>query len=101
MLGTSTHDTKRSEDARARIGVLSELPSAWRLQLRRWHLANRSRRTEVGGESLPSMGDEYHFYQALLAIWPFPPPASPGSLKERLKAYMLKAVREAKLRSSW
>jgi len=101
MLGTSTHDTKRSEDARARIGVLSELPSAWRLQLRRWHVANRSRRTELDGESLPALGDEYHFYQALLGIWPHQPPAELDSLKERLKGYMLKAVREAKLRTSW
>ncbi len=100
MLGSSTHDTKRSEDARARIGVLSELPSAWRLQLRRWHLANRSRRTEVDGESLPSRGDEYHFYQALLAIWPLEKPDF-ADLKERLKSYMLKAVREAKVRTSW
>jgi (1->4)-alpha-D-glucan 1-alpha-D-glucosylmutase len=101
MLASSTHDTKRSEDARARLGVLSEMSSAWRLQLRRWHLANRSRRTELNGESLPSRGDEYHFYQALLAIWPFPPPKDLDALKERLKAYMLKAVREAKLRTSW
>ena len=101
MLATSTHDTKRSEDARARIGVLSELSSAWLLQLRRWHVANRSRRTEANGESLPSRGDEYHFYQALLGIWPFPFEGNVDSLKERLKTYMLKAVREAKLRTSW
>ena len=70
MLGTSTHDTKRSEDARARIGVLSEMRSAWRLMLRRWSLMNRSHRTELDGESAPSRADEYHFYQALLGIWP-------------------------------
>jgi (1->4)-alpha-D-glucan 1-alpha-D-glucosylmutase len=103
MIGTSTHDTKRSEDVRARIGVLSELSSSWLLLLRRWHLANRSHRTDAGGESLPSRADEYHFYQALIGIWP---PAAPSqketvSLKERLKAYMLKAVREAKVRTSW
>ena len=103
MLASSTHDTKRSEDVRARIGVLSELSSAWLLVLRRWHTANRSRRTEAHGESLPSRADEYHFYQALIGVWPS---ASPGpenleDLKERLKAYMLKAVREAKLRTSW
>jgi (1->4)-alpha-D-glucan 1-alpha-D-glucosylmutase len=103
MLGSSTHDTKRSEDARARLGVLSEMSSTWLLLLRRWHLANRSRRTEVSGESLPSRADEYHFYQALLAIWPHTPPSENelDFLKERLKAYMLKAVREAKLRTSW
>ncbi|HEX2198511.1 MAG TPA: malto-oligosyltrehalose synthase, partial [Burkholderiales bacterium] len=100
MLGSSTHDTKRSEDARARIGVLSEMSSAWRLQLRRWHVANRSRRTEVGGESWPTRGDEYHFYQALLGVWPLEK-FDLEDLKLRLKTYMLKAVREAKLRTSW
>ncbi len=103
MIASSTHDTKRSEDVRARIGVLSELASGWLLLLRRWHLANRSRRTEAGDESLPSRADEYHFYQALIGIWPSSPPSESelASLKERLKAYMAKAVREAKLRTSW
>jgi (1->4)-alpha-D-glucan 1-alpha-D-glucosylmutase len=103
MIGTSTHDTKRSEDVRARIGVLSELSSAWLLLLRRWHLANRSRRTDADGESLPSRADEYHFYQALLGIWPDAAPAEKelATLRDRLKAYMLKAVREAKVHTSW
>ncbi len=103
MIGTSTHDTKRSEDVRARLGALSELGSAWRLLLARWHRMNRSRRTEAEGESLPSRGDEYHYYQAVLGIWPSEPPGAEQllSLKKRLKAYMSKAVREAKLRSSW
>jgi len=103
MLGSSTHDTKRSEDVRARLGVLSEVSSAWLLLLRRWHLANRSRRTDTSGESLPSRADEYHFYQALIGIWPHIHPDAPQLLvlRERLKAYMLKAVREAKLRTSW
>jgi (1->4)-alpha-D-glucan 1-alpha-D-glucosylmutase len=103
MIGTSTHDTKRSEDVRARLGALSELGSAWRLLLARWHRLNRSRRTEAESESLPSRGDEYHYYQAVLGIWPSEPPGAERllSLKERLKAYMLKAAREAKLRTSW
>jgi (1->4)-alpha-D-glucan 1-alpha-D-glucosylmutase len=101
MLGSSTHDTKRSEDVRARLGVLSELPSLWRLWLRRWSLVNRSLRAE--GSNAPSRGDEYHYYQALLGIWPSRPPdeEAVNSLRERLKAYMLKSVREAKLRTSW
>ena len=103
MLGSSTHDTKRSEDVRARLGVLSEMSSAWLLLLRRWHLANRSRRTDASGESLPSRADEYHFYQALIGIWPHTAPSVNELvvLRERLNAYMLKAVREAKLRTSW
>ncbi len=98
LLATSTHDTKRSEDARARLGVLSELPSQWRLWLRRWSTLNRSRRTGGNGESLPSRDDEYLFYQSLIGVWPG---ASPTDLRERLQAYMLKAAREAKLRTSW
>ena len=98
MLGSSTHDTKRSEDVRARLGVLSELASGWRTALARWSLVNRSHRTEIEGESAPTRSDEYHFYQALVGIWPG---ASPAQLAERLKAYMLKAAREAKLRTSW
>jgi (1->4)-alpha-D-glucan 1-alpha-D-glucosylmutase len=90
MLGTSTHDTKRSEDVRARLGVLSELASGWRLALRRWRRMNESLRT---GDA-PSRGDEYLYYQTLLAIWP-------DRSRERLGAAMLKAAREAKQRSSW
>jgi (1->4)-alpha-D-glucan 1-alpha-D-glucosylmutase len=101
MLGSSTHDTKRSEDVRARLGLLSEQPSLWRLWLRRWSTINRSLRAE--GSAAPSRGDEYHYYQALLGIWPSTPPDESRltSLKERLKAYMLKAVREAKQHTSW
>ncbi len=95
MLGTSTHDTKRSEDVRARLAVLSELAPAWRLALRRWGKQNRRHRTELGGEPAPSRLDEYLFYQALLGIW------GTDDLAGRLKAYMLKAAREAKLRTSW
>jgi (1->4)-alpha-D-glucan 1-alpha-D-glucosylmutase len=105
MLGSSTHDTKRSEDVRARLGVLSEQPSIWRLWLRRWSLINRSLRAQGGNaqSNAPSRGDEYHYYQALIGIWPSSPPDEPqlASLRERLKAYMLKAVREAKQRTSW
>ena len=98
MLGSSTHDTKRSEDARARLAALSETASGWRMALRRWSLVNRSHRSDVRGEPAPSPGDEYHFYQALIGIWPG---GSPEELAARLKAYMLKAAREAKLRTSW
>jgi (1->4)-alpha-D-glucan 1-alpha-D-glucosylmutase len=92
MLGSSTHDTKRSEDVRARLAVLSELASGWRMALRRWSRFNRGLRGEI------SAGDEYHFYQALIGIWPG---EVSESLVERLKAYMLKAAREAKQHTSW
>jgi (1->4)-alpha-D-glucan 1-alpha-D-glucosylmutase len=103
MLASSTHDTKRSEDVRARMGVLSEASAAWRLMLRRWSLLNRSRRAETEAGTAPSRGDEYLYYQTLLGIWPerAPEQAELATLRERLQAYMLKAVREAKLRTSW
>jgi (1->4)-alpha-D-glucan 1-alpha-D-glucosylmutase len=103
MLASSTHDTKRSEDARARLGVLSEMASSWRMMLRRWSVMNRSRRTDVNGVPAPSAGDEYLYYQSLLGIWPDKDLSDEilSSLKDRIQAYMLKAVREAKLRTSW
>jgi len=103
MIASSTHDTKRSEDARARLGVLSELASSWRLMLRRWSLMNRSARSEAAGAPAPSPGDEYLYYQALLGIWPLAAPdhSALENLRDRLRAYMLKAAREAKLRTSW
>src|SRR5688572_9547408 len=89
MLGSSTHDTKRSEDVRARLAVLSELSAGWPMTLRRWHLLNK------GGIS---RNDEYHYYQALIGIWPG---EVADDLAARLKAYMLKAAREAKQHTSW
>jgi len=103
MIASSTHDTKRSEDVRARLGVLSEMPSAWRLMLRRWSKLNRARRVEVNGAPAPSASDEYLYYQALLGIWPVTSLSAKesSSLKERMESYMLKAAREAKQRTSW
>ena len=103
MLATSTHDNKRSEDVRARINVLSELPDAWRVSLRRWSRLNRSRKRTVEGETAPSGNDEYLLYQTLVGSWP-PGPLSEEALSAyriRIQAYMMKAVREAKVESSW
>jgi len=107
MLATSTHDSKRSEDVRARIDVLSEVPAAWRLQLRRWARMNRSRRREVDGRSAPSRNDEYLLYQTLVGS--FPPELMQGAMdaeaaveyRQRIRDYMLKAAREAKVHTSW
>jgi (1->4)-alpha-D-glucan 1-alpha-D-glucosylmutase len=103
MLATSTHDTKRSEDVRARLGVLSEFASAWRFMLRRWSVLNRSARSDRENGGAPARSDEYLYYQVLLGIWPDAPPdaAALKGLGERLRAYMLKAVREAKVHTSW
>jgi (1->4)-alpha-D-glucan 1-alpha-D-glucosylmutase len=103
MLATSTHDTKRSEDVRARISVLSEMPAAWRQAADRWRRLNRTRRREVGGVPAPSPDDEYLLYQTLVGTWPLEEPDEAGldAYRERIEAYMLKAAREAKVRTSW
>jgi len=103
MLATSTHDTKRSEDVRARINVLSEMTTPWRDAVRRWSRINRTRKREVLGAAAPSRNDEYHFYQTLFGSWPLGAPSLQelGSYRERLEAYMIKAVREAKEHTSW
>ncbi|MGE5468306.1 MAG: malto-oligosyltrehalose synthase [Ignavibacteria bacterium] len=103
MLSTSTHDTKRSEDVRARIDALSELPAEWLEHLRRWRRVNRSKKQQVDDAPAPSHNDEYLLYQTLLGVWPAGDPDAPAleALRERVQAYMLKAVREAKARSSW
>lgn len=103
MLASSTHDNKRSEDVRARISVLSEMPDAWHKALARWSKFNRSKRRRQGTERAPSRNDEYLLYQVLLGVWPFDAPDAAGlaALAQRLEAYMLKAVREAKVHSSW
>jgi (1->4)-alpha-D-glucan 1-alpha-D-glucosylmutase len=103
MLTTSTHDTKRSEDVRARISVLSEIPAIWRQAVNRWRRINRTRRREVHGEPAPSPADEYLLYQTLIGTWPLeePPAAGPEAYGRRIEAYMLKAAREAKRHTSW
>jgi (1->4)-alpha-D-glucan 1-alpha-D-glucosylmutase len=103
MLATTTHDTKRSEDVRARLNVLSEIPADWRNAVQRFSRINKRWRREVDGEPAPRLQDEYLFYQSVLGIWPVEPPAAPQrrELIERLQAYMDKAVHEAKQRTSW
>lgn len=103
MLATSTHDTKRSEDMRARLDVLSEMTTPWREAVRRWMRINRTRKREIDGAQAPSSNDEYHFYQTLLGSWPLGEGDAAGAIayRERIEAYMIKAVREAKLRTSW
>jgi (1->4)-alpha-D-glucan 1-alpha-D-glucosylmutase len=103
MLATSTHDNKRSEDVRARINVLSEVPAAWRLNLRRWSRLNRSRKVMVEGKRAPSANDEYLLYQTLVGSWPLGLLSDErlGDYRARVHAYMTKAVREAKVETSW
>ncbi|WP_313951569.1 malto-oligosyltrehalose synthase [Accumulibacter sp.] len=103
MLATSTHDSKRSEDARARINVLSEIPAAWKLMLKRWRRLNRGRKHEVDGVAAPSRNDEYLLYQTLIGTWPLTPPSDEelADYRQRIEAYMIKALREGKEHSSW
>ncbi len=105
MLASSTHDTKRGEDARARLALLSEAPSDWARQVGLWSRLNRFRCGEVDGASAPDRNDEYFFYQTVFAAWPvdLSPAAADGmaAFAERVRLSMIKAVREAKERSSW
>lgn len=103
MLATSTHDSKRSEDVRARLAVLSEMPAVWRLALARWRRLAEPFKRRVDGEMVPTANDEYMVYQSLLGIWPMSPPdeATRESLAQRLSDSVLKAVREAKEQTSW
>lgn len=103
MLSTGTHDSKRSEDVRARINVLSEMPAAWRLRLRRWSQSNRNKKRMIDGEPVPARNDEYLLYQTLVGIFPAEPPDQAGwsELSQRIEQYMLKAIREAKEHTSW
>ncbi|MEO7270640.1 MAG: malto-oligosyltrehalose synthase, partial [Vicinamibacterales bacterium] len=105
MIGTATHDTKLGEDVRARLNVLSELPDDWAREVALWMRANRDYRTVVDGEPAPDRNDEYRFYQALIGIWPadlgLHVRLSPKPIVERLQAYMIKSVKEAKLHTSW
>jgi (1->4)-alpha-D-glucan 1-alpha-D-glucosylmutase len=101
MLATSTHDTKRSEDVRARLDVLSEMTTPWRDAVRRWMRINRTRKRDLDGAPAPSANDEYHFYQTLLGSWPPGAVDADAGYRERIESYMIKAVREAKVRTSW
>jgi len=97
---TSTHDTKRSEDVRARINVLSEIPEEWEKHLIQWHQWNQPKKCKVNGMFVPEPNTEILLYQTLLGAWPLFPDELSG-FKKRLKAYMVKAVREAKAYTSW
>ena len=107
LLATTTHDTKRGEDARARINVLSEIPGEWRKAVTDWMRVNNRNRTKIHGAWAPDRNDEYLFYQALLGMWPaetagvLVPARAPEDLVERLATYVQKAAREAKIHTSW
>ncbi|HWH68552.1 MAG TPA: malto-oligosyltrehalose synthase, partial [Candidatus Sulfotelmatobacter sp.] len=103
LLATATHDTKRGEDLRARLNVLSELPAQWRQAVMRWRDWNAEKKGLVDGQPAPHPNDEYLLYQTLVGAW-LPEAASEEGLKsfqERIGAYLLKALKEAKARTTW
>ena len=97
---TSTHDTKRSEDVRARISVLTEMPDLWSQKVRQWIQINAEFKSECHGISAPDANDEYLLYQTLIGAMPFEKELY-GDFKERIKQYVVKVVREAKEHSTW
>jgi (1->4)-alpha-D-glucan 1-alpha-D-glucosylmutase len=103
MIATATHDTKRSEDVRARLDVVSEIPHEWRESVFRWSRMNRRKKSQMDGQWIPDRNEEYLLYQTLLGVWPVRP--MDDNDREifliRIKDYMLKAAREAKVNTSW
>jgi len=97
---SSTHDTKRSEDVRARINVLSELANEWEQHFERWSAANAEKKILVNGLQVPSAAEEVLIYQTLVGAWPLDPQEEPEFFN-RLKAFLLKALREGKTHSGW
>ena len=125
LLATATHDTKRGEDVRARINVLSEIPDEWQAVLQGWQKLNANKKMIVNGQPAPHPNDEYFFYQTLIGAWPVadhepagerkmepphvgcyevhekPSPAEWISFRQRIVACILKSIKEAKARTSW
>jgi malto-oligosyltrehalose synthase len=102
MLGTSTHDSKRSEDVRARLNVLSEIPFDWEVRIAKWRRFNRAKRRRIGGRPVPSRAEEYLFYQTLVGTWPVVDrERAMPEYRARISDYLIKALREAKVNTSW
>jgi (1->4)-alpha-D-glucan 1-alpha-D-glucosylmutase len=103
LLATSTHDSKRSEDVRARLNVLSDLPEVWQAVVEQLQAAGHSFCSEVDGQQVPTAGDLWSLYQTMVGIWPARPvdAAEKAALSERLQQYKIKAMREAKVATNW
>jgi (1->4)-alpha-D-glucan 1-alpha-D-glucosylmutase len=103
LITTATHDTKRGEDMRARINVLSEMPDEWRKKVFFWRRLNRKKRVLFDGQSVPDQNEEYFIYQTLVGAWPSGEMDETGyrSFAARIKDYLLKSIREAKENTSW
>ncbi|GEO09174.1 malto-oligosyltrehalose synthase [Segetibacter aerophilus] len=96
MNGTSTHDTKRGEDVRARLNVLTDLPDEWFAVVKEWQELNK----ELKEQEAPDANDEYLIYQTLVGAYPMPTQGD-DDFKNRVQEYLQKALREAKTHSNW
>ncbi len=103
MSGSSTHDTKRSEDTRARIQVISEIPDEWEQAIKRWYQMNSGARKNIEDSEVPDPNEEYLLYQTLVGIWPdaTADEAQRAEFIKRVQGYIEKAVKEAKVHTSW
>ena len=103
LTALSTHDTKRNEDVRARINVLSEIPDRWFPAVERWSTANARHRIRVEEKEAPDRNEEYFLYQNLLGAWPLEAMDDQAfaAFRDRIRAFMAKAIHEAKVHSSW
>jgi (1->4)-alpha-D-glucan 1-alpha-D-glucosylmutase len=97
---STTHDTKRSEDVRARLSVVSEMPAEWEDHLKVWAKLNAPFKTTVNRDSVPDRSEEYFLYQTLLGVWPLDSEGC-ASLLERVQAHIIKATREAMVHTRW
>ncbi len=100
MNATSTHDTKRGEDVRARLNILSEIPDEWQQQMQLWSRLNKREKIKYGQEYAPDKNDEYFLYQILIGSFPFFEDEFVEYI-DRIKNYVIKAVREAKIHTAW
>lgn len=103
MLASSTHDTKRGEDVRARINVISEISIAWQSALTKWSQLNKAYKVEDDNQIIPDPNEEYLLYATLIGTWPLQPMSEVEHQHyiERIQAYMKKSIKEAKLQTSW
>lgn len=103
MLATGTHDTKRGEDLRARLNVLSEIPDQWEAKLALWQSLNAALREELDGDAVPDANEEVLIYQTLVGTWPLDgfKVEAREVYTQRIVQYLDKALREAKLHTSW
>ncbi|HVT27459.1 MAG TPA: malto-oligosyltrehalose synthase [Lacipirellulaceae bacterium] len=103
LCATSTHDSKRGEDMRARLNVISEMPAEWAQAFTRWQEMNGKLIREVDGESVPDKNEEYFIYQTLVGTWPIAalPDSERAAYRDRIMRYIEKAFREAKSHTSW